>query len=214
MQPYTIGLIIGIVIAVIIGLVFLFVSASSKAKVQNTWNERMNVLNKNTIFFNRKLAEVGFNVDLKISTKAYHHTPNLHEIFNFCVDYKNKKIAACSFEDNEFKPLIMSFDEIGSFKIINGISNSTSQSFTSGGAVGAYGVVGGAASTTTYNEKTLEQVKLRIDPADELRPAVLIMMFTYQVDTSSDMHRILVDAMEQVDSVLTKIINSNKKESN
>lgn len=135
----------------------------------------------------------------------------MHDTFNFSVDFSQQLVAIASFEKGLYDPLVIKFSDIASYKILNGITNSSSESYTSGAAIGGLGVVG-VASTETFTETTIEQLKLRVDFADKYKPAKIIMIFKYRVDTSSDTHRMLVDTLEQMDSVLAKIIQANKEE--
>ncbi len=210
MEAYGIGLIIGSGIALLILIFYIAWRVNSNKKIEDLWRSRKVKVDQKRNQFDECLVKEHFQTDLAIKTEAYYHTPTRIEVFRFCVDYKNKRIAVCSFEEDEFKPLFMEFKEIRSFKVVDGISNTTSQSFTTGGAVGGYGVAGGIAGTDTYNETTFEQVKLRIDPVDPLRPAIIILMFKFRVTAGEESYSKLRNAMEQIDSTLVKIVESNK----
>ena len=211
MEAVGIGLIIGSSIALFFFIIYIIWRVRSHNRIEDLWRSRKVKVDSKRKQFDDCLLREHFQTDLAIKTEAFYHTATRIEVFRFCVDYKNKRIAVCSFEEDEFKPLFMDFKDIRSYKLVDGITNTTSQSFTTGGAVGAYGVAGGIAGTDTYHETTLEQVKLRIDPVDPLKPAILILMFKFQVTAGEESYSKLRNAMEQIDSTLIKIVESNKE---
>lgn len=206
-----IGAIIGIVIVVILVIVLICVKVSGTHRVNNTWQNRIKILSSNTARFNEEITKENFQIDFSTSAKAYHHTSSLHEIFKLCVDYTKKMVAICSLESSPYKSYFIKFDELKSIEILNGVQNSSSQSFSSGAAIGSYGLASGISSTDTYTEVTMSNVRLKIETTDPYKPGYVITMFQYQVDTSSDMYKILLNCIEDVRSVLNKIIEANQK---
>ena len=148
-----------------------------------------------------------------IATKAYHYTDSLQELFNLRIDYKNKMIGLCSFETQPYKSFFLKFDEIVSFEILDGTFNSSSKSVSTGSAFGGMNGAVGISDTETIVEKTIENLRLKIETNDPYALDVVVCLFNYQLDTSSDLYRMLMNSVEDIKTALAKIIqlNSNKK---
>lgn len=211
-SAYLIGVSLGLIFAAIIGIVFLVIKVSGNKQVSDTWAKRNEKRREYIQRFNREWNEFGLHSDRTVAIKAYHHTAELQELFNLRVDYNKKMIGLCSFETEPYQSFFIKFQDIASIEILNGTQNSTSQSFTSGGAIGGgYGAVG-AASTDTYVTNTVSNLRLKIETTDPYAPGKVVTLFLYQVDTSSEVHRMLLNSVEDIKSILNKIVLANKEQ--
>ena len=199
--------------AVIIFIIIIVASASSKQKTATIWEERNEQRRKNIKLFDKECEEKELKSDLVIATKAYHYTDSLQELFNLRIDYKNKMIGLCSFESQPYKSFFLKFDEIVSFEILDGTFNSSSESISVGNAIGGINGAVGIGNTETIVKKTIENLRLKIETNNPYALGVIVCLFNYQLDTSSDIYRMLMNSVEDIKTALTKIIqlNSNKK---
>lgn len=202
-----------IAIAGVIIFIIKIVLSVSKQKTAAIWEERNEQRRKNIKLFDKECEEKGLKVDLIIATKAYHYTDSLQELFNLRIDYKNKMIGLCSFESQPYKSFFLKFDEIVSFEILDGTFNSSSESVSVGSAIGGINGAVGIGNTETIVKKTIENLRLKIETNNPYALGVIVCLFNYQLDTSSDIYRMLMNSVEDIKTALTKIIqlNSNKK---
>ena len=209
-ESYNTGVVIGLVITVIIIIALIAYKAHLKANTERIWQQRVNDVTKNRETFYKELEKENFNTKVDFSFANYYRTAEPIEIMAFKADLDKKKLAIGSFDDvGSFK--IFNFSEIKGFAIIDGERNTTMESFSTGGAVAGYGVVGGASHTNTYQETTIGNVKLKIEVADEINPVHIFIINKYQVDVSSERYSKLTDTIENIKTFLTRIINENQK---
>ena len=211
-EAQTIGYIIGFAIVIIGLIVFCLYKAGSNASIEQLWRDRVQKVDSSKNNFYNQLRTKNFKIDYKVTTNAYYHTPTRIEIFSMCFDYDNKKIAFCSFEEENSKVYIYNFADIKNFEILNGISNTTMQSFGTGASVGSYGLRTGIVSSNSYQETTMEKVKLKIETNSPYAPAIIVMMFNFQVNTGDETYQLLLNSCEQIKTSLSKIIENNKKQ--
>ena len=204
------GLGIGLILAAALIIGLAAYKFSLNRKTETIWANRREQIAANTAAFDQQLKANNFTADSKISIRAYNRGTEKKDIFRFYIDATKEMIAISSFEEDPMKVEFIEFDEILSFGVINGISNTTSQSFTSGAAAGAYGVGGGIASTDTYQETTIEKIKLKIDFKSKFKNPLIVMLFRYRVDNTSELYSELIDSIENIKAILSKIIQNKE----
>lgn len=209
-DSYNTGVVIGLVITVIIIIALIAYKAHLKANTARIWQQRVNDVTKNRKTFYQELEKENFNAKVDFSFAAYYRTAEPIEIMAFKADLDKKKLAIGSFDDvGSFK--IFNFSEIKGFAIIDGERNTTMESFSTGSAIGRYGVVGGLSHTDAYQETTIGNIKLKIEVADQINPVHIFIINKYQVDVQSERYSKLVDTIENIKTFLTRIINENQK---
>lgn len=209
-ESYKTGLIIGLVIVAIIIIAIFAYRAHLKANTARIWQQRVNDVTKNRETFYKVLQKENFNAKVDFSFANYYRTAEPIEIMAFKADLDKKRLAIGSFDDAGcFK--IFNFNEIKGFAIIDGERNTTMESFSTGGAVGGYGVVGGASHTDTYQETTIGNVKLKIEVDNAINPVHIFIINKYQVDVQSERYSKLTDTIENIKTFLTRIVKENQK---
>ena len=207
MLNYIYIIIIAIVFVIAVGGLIAVVATKKNGK--KLWQERRELVAKNKVRYQLDLRRHNFVKKKEVSIGAYFHSAELIEIFNLSVDYDNKQISLCSFETNPYKATFLKFEKIKNFEIINGVMNTTSESSSIGVASGRLGLAVGTSSTDTYTETTMEKVKLKIETNDIENPMILVMLFNYRVDMSSNVYSMLVDSIEEIKTILSNIVKQN-----
>lgn len=207
---YETGIIIGSIIGVVIIIGILVYKAKTKADISKVWKQRVDNVTKNRETFYKVLKKEGFNTQVDFSFANYYRTAEPIEIMAFKADIGKKKLAIGSFDDDGcFK--IFNFNEIKGFAIVDGERNTTMESFSTGGAIGGYGVAGGVANTDTYQKTTIGNIKLKIEVADQINPVHIFIINKYQVDVQSERYSKLTDTIENIKTFLARIVNENQK---
>ena len=208
-ESYNTGVVIGLVITVIIIIALIAYKAHLKANTAKIWKQRVENITKNRETFYKELEKENFNAKVDFGNAAYYRTVAPIEVMAFKADLDKKKLAIGSFDDvGSFK--IFNFNEIKGFAIIDGERNTTMESFSTGSAVGRYGVAGGISHSNTYQETTIGNIKLKIEVADETNPVYIFVINKYQVDVTSERYSILTDTIEKIKTFLTRLINENQ----
>jgi len=210
-ESYNTGVIIGLVIVVIIIIAIFAYKAHLRANTERIWQQRVNTVTKNRNAFYSDLKTKTFVTEVDFSYSNYYRTPSPIEIFAFKADLTRKKLAIGSFDDAGISKTF-TFSEIKGFSIIDGERNTTMESYSVGGGVGRYGVVGGASSTDTYQETTVGNVKLKIETNDISNPVYIFPINKFNVDVKSERYSELVNTIEKIKSFLSKIIDENEKQ--
>ena len=209
-EAYNTGTIIGLIIAVIIIIAIIAYKAHLRANTEKIWQQRVNDVTKNRETFYKELEKEDFNTQVDFSFANYYRTAEPIEIMAFKADIDKKKLAIGSFDDDGcFK--IFNFDEIKGFAIIDGERNTTMESFSTGSAVGGYGVAGGVSHSNTYQETTIGNLKIKIEVADQTNPVRIFIINKYQVDVQSERYSKLTDTVENIKTFLARIVNENQK---
>ena len=205
-EAYNTGIFIGLIIVVIIIIAIIAYKAHLKANTAIIWQQRVDNVTKNRETFYKELKKEDFNTQVDFSFANYYRTAEPIEIMAFKADIDKKKLAIGSFDDDGcFK--IFNFDEIKGFAIIDGERNTTMESFSTGSAIGGYGVVGGLSHTDAYQETTIGNIKLKIEVTDQINPVHIFIINKYQVDVQSERYSKLVDTIENIKTFLTRLIN-------
>ncbi len=204
--------VIWIIVVVVGGIGFLIWRANSKARTAQLWADRAKQVKAKTNRYAKDLESAQIVTELKIATKGYYHTAYPIELFNMNIDYEHKKVAFCSFEETPYKFYVLDFANVKSFAILDGISNTTSTSYTSGVGTSYRGIGSGIASTDTYSETTMENIRLKIETNDEYSLGIQVCLFFFEVDVSSGAYRELLKAIEDIKSILAKIVENNRVE--
>ena len=208
-ESYNTGIIIGLVIVAIIIIAIFAYKAHLRANTERIWQQRVDNVTKNRNAFYEDLKTKPFVAEVDFSYSNYYRTSEPIEIFAFKADLTKKELAIGSFDDaNNFK--MFTFSEIKGFSIIDGERNTTMESYSVGGGVGRYGVVGGVSSTDTYQETTIGNVKLKIETNDVRNPVYIFPINKFNVDVKSERYSELVNTIEKIKSFLSKIIDENK----
>ena len=209
LKAYDTGVIIGLVIVAVIIIAFLVAKGRMSANTAKIWEQRVADVTKNRNAFYANLKSIDFNTDVDFCFSNYYRTSEPIEIMAFRADLTKKKLAIGSFDDEGYSK-IFNFNEIKGFAIIDGEKNTTMESYSTGSAVGGYGVVGGVSSTNTYQETTVGNVKLKIETDDIQNPVHIFTINKYQVDVQSEMYSKLINTIEKIKTFLARIIEENK----
>ena len=195
------------IVAFTIGCAIIFYHNKNKSKqdVQDTWASRRTKANQFIQKFNGECSEKQFQADKTITTRVHYHTPSLQDIFSLRFDFKNKQLAMCSFESEEYKSFFINFDDIKSFEILNGIASSSSETY--GDASTFAGIT--AASANTYTTNTMGNIRLKIETDDQYNPSNVVCICKFEVDTSSDTYKTLLDSIEEMKTFLNRIVKVN-----
>ena len=202
---------IGIVIGIVCGVRFtnktkrLWSDRASKARIHK--NQFLSVLNKNEI-----------KINYQISTKSYFGGSTQIDMFVMAFDYDKKIIAFASLVEDSFKYFIVNFSDIKNFAILNGVTNTTVESFTTGygSGVSNQNSFGGGyfgSSTTSYQKTFVNDFKLKIETKDPYKPAILCLLSRYGINIQSSTYGELINSCEQIKTSLSKIIEENNKDS-
>ena len=203
-------MVIGLIIVGVFIIIYLIMKASSSARIDKVWEERVEAVTKNRKAFYAMLETQNFNTDVDFSYSNYYRTAKPIEIMAFKADLTKKKLAIGSFDDAG-NSKIFDFSQITGFAIIDGERNTTMQSYTVGGAVGSSYGVGGVASTDTYQETTIGNVKFKVETNDLKNPVNIFVLNKYNVDVKSERYSALVNTIEQIKTFLSRVIDENKK---
>lgn len=196
---------------VLIGIVIYFIiwKIRHKKNTKNLWAERRTLVENNQKHFYDELQQRGIKKELKIKTGLLYQTDEPIENFNFIVDYNKKMVAVASFDEKPYCSTILRFDEIKSFEILDGQITSSSFGTTSGAIVGG-SVAAGTASSESYKEDTVQNIRLKIETTDPYKPGIIIPIQVYGMDTTSKTYKNTLTAIENIKSVLSKILEMNK----
>lgn len=196
---------------VLIGIVIYFIiwKIRHKKNTKNLWAERKTLVENNQKHFYDELQQRGIKKELKIKTGLLYQTDEPIENFNFIVDYNKKMVAVASFDEKPYRSTILRFDEIKSFEILDGQITSSSYETTSGAIVGG-SVAAGTASSETHKEDVIQNIRLKIETTDPYKPGIIIPIQVYGMDTTSTSYKNTLIAIENIKSVLNKIIGMNK----
>ena len=211
MSPSTfIWIFVGVFCFLLAVLTPIAIYAQHKKNAKETsdvWEKR-NVKRKEPIHrFNTDCSEKGFHSDKIVDIKAYYHTENLVNICSLRVDLTGKMLAACSFEADEYKPLFLKFEDIESFEVLDGIVSSTSESYADGASF--HGLAAGSSDTYVTNE--VENLRLKLETKDLCNPVSILCLFRYRVDVTSDVYKRLLDSVEEIKTLLNRIVKDNAK---
>ena len=209
LKGYTIGIIISLVIVLIIIIAIVAYKKNLSANTERIWKERVDTVAKNRQTFYEELNATTFNTDVDFSFSNYYRTVEPIEIMAFKADLNKKQLAIGSFDD-EGCSKIFDFKEIKGFAIIDGEKNTTLESFSTGSAVGKYGFASGVSHTSTYQETTVGNVKLKIEVDDIKKPVYIFIINKYQVDVQSKKYSELINTIESIKTFLTNLIEENK----
>jgi len=206
---YNIGIIAGVIAAIIVIIGILVYKAHLKNNIERLWAARVSTVRKNREAFYKELEKRNFNAQVDFSRSAYYRTPKPIEVMAFKADLEKKQLAIGSFDDVGYSK-IFNFNSIKGFAIIDGERNTTMESFSTGSAIGGYGVVSGTSHSDTYQETTIGNIKLKIEVDDAINPVHIFIINKYQVDVQSEMYSVLTDTIEKIKTFLTRLIEENK----
>lgn len=173
------------------------------------WAERRTLVENNQKHFNDELQQRGIKKELKIKTGLLYQTDEPIENFNFVVDYNKKMIAVASFDEKPYRSTILRFDEIKSYEILDGQITSSTIGTTSGAIVGG-SIAAGMASTETQKEDVIRNIRLKLETTDPYKPGIIIPIQVYGMDTTSTSYKNTLTAIENIKSILNKIIGMSK----
>ncbi len=196
---------------VLVGMAIYFIiwKIRHKKNTKNLWSERRTLVENNQKHFYDELQQRGIKKELKIKTGLLYQTDEPIENFNFIVDYNKKMVAVASFDEKPYRSTILRFDEIKSYEILDGQITSSSFGTTSGAIVGG-SVAAGMASTETQKEDVIQNIRLKIETTDPYKPGIIIPIQVYGMDTTSTTYKNTLIAIENIKSVLNKIIDMSK----
>lgn len=197
---------------VLVGMAIYFIiwKIRQKKNTKNLWAERRTLVENNQKHFYDELQQRGIKKELKIKTGLFYHTDETIENFNFIVDYNKKMVAVASFDEKPYRSTILRFDEIKSFEILDGQITSSSIGTTSGAIAGGSSIAAGTAATETYREDTIRNIRMKIETTDPYKPGIIIPIQVYGMDTTSSTYKETLTAIENIKSVLNKIIDMSK----
>lgn len=196
---------------VLVGIIIYYIiwKIRHKKNTKNLWAERRALVENNQKHFYDELQQRGITKELKIKTGLLYQTDEPIENFNFIVDYNKKMIAVASFDEKPYRSTILRFDEIKSYEILDGQITSSSFGTTSGAIVGG-SVAAGMASTETQKEDVIQNIRLKLETTDPYKPGIIIPIQVYGMDTTSTTYKNTLIAIENIKSVLNKIIDMSK----
>lgn len=196
---------------VLVGMAIYFIiwKIRHKKNTKNLWAERRTLVENNQKHFYDELQQRGIKKELKIKTGLLYQTDEPIENFNFIVDYNKKMVAVASFDEKPYRSTILRFDEIKSYEILDGQITSSSIGTTSGAIVGG-SVAAGMASTETQKEDVIQNIRLKLETTDPYKPGIIIPIQVYGMDTTSTTYKNTLIAIENIKSVLNKIIDMSK----
>lgn len=196
---------------VLVGMAIYFIiwKIRHKKNTKNLWAERRTLVENNQKHFYDELQQRGIKKELKIKTGLLYQTDEPIENFNFIVDYNKKMVAVASFDEKPYRSTILRFDEIKSYEILDGQITSSSFGTTSGAIVGG-SVAAGMASTETQKEDVIQNIRLKLETTDPYKPGIIIPIQVYGMDTTSTTYKNTLIAIENIKSVLNKIIDMSK----
>ncbi len=196
---------------VLVGMAIYFIiwKIRHKKSTKNLWAERRTLVANNQKHFYDELQQRGIKKELKIKTGLLYQTDEPIENFNFIVDYNKKMVAVASFDEKPYRSTILRFDEIKSYEILDGQITSSSFGTTSGAIVGG-SVAAGMASTETQKEDVIQNIRLKLETTDPYKPGIIIPIQVYGMDTTSTTYKNTLIAIENIKSVLNKIIDMSK----
>lgn len=183
---------------------------SRKSAIRKLWESRREALKKEDDKFTvnvKKLAD--FQPDYKVVVNSYYHSSTPSPIFKLLIDFDTKELVFASFEEGYTGFHHFSFDEISNFRIIDGVSETSSESYSDGGAVYYHGIAVGSSSTTTYSKTTKEKVQLKIDFKNIRKPSLFCMISYFKVDITSDIYQELIHNVEKIRTGFEKILECN-----
>lgn len=192
-----------------IAIYYIIWKIRQKNNTRNLWAERRTLVENNQKHFNNELQQRGIKKELKIKTGLYYQTDKLIENFNFVVDYNKKMVAVASFDEKPYRSTILRFDEIKSYEILDGQITSSSIGTTSGAIVGG-SIAAGTASTETLKEDVIQNIRLKLETTDPYKPGIIIPIQVYGMDTTSTSYKNTLTAIENIKSILNKIIGMSK----
>lgn len=196
---------------VLVGMAIYFIiwKIRHKKNTKNLWAERRTLVENNQKHFYDELQQRGIKKELKIKTGLLYQTDEPIENFNFIVDYNKKMVVVASFDEKPYRSTILRFDEIKSYEILDGQITSSSFGTTSGAIVGG-SVAAGMASTETQKEDVIQNIRLKLETTDPYKPGIIIPIQVYGMDTTSTTYKNTLIAIENIKSVLNKIIDMSK----
>lgn len=196
---------------VLVGIIICYIiwEIRHKKNTKNLWAERRTLVENNQKHFYDELQQRGIKKELKIKTGLLYQTDEPIENFNFIVDYNKKMVAVASFDEKPYRSTILRFDEIKSYEILDGQITSSSFGTTSGAIVGG-SVAAGMASTETQKEDVIQNIRLKLETTDPYKPGIIIPIQVYGMDTTSTSYKNTLIAIENIKSVLNKIIGMSK----
>lgn len=196
---------------VLVGIIIYYIiwKIRHKKNTKNLWVERRTLVENNQKHFYDELQQRGIKKELKIKTGLLYQTDEPIENFNFIVDYNKKMVAVASFDEKPYRSTILRFDEIKSYEILDGQITSSSFGTTSGAIVGG-SVAAGMASTETQKEDVIQNIRLKLETTDPYKPGIIIPIQVYGMDTTSTSYKNTLIAIENIKSVLNKIIGMSK----
>lgn len=196
---------------VLVGMAIYFIiwKIRHKKNTKNLWAERRTLVENNQKHFYDELQQRGIKKELKIKTGLLYQTDEPIENFNFIVDYNKKMVAVASFDEKPYRSTILRFDEIKSYEILDGQITSSSFGTTSGAIVGG-SVAAGMASTETQKEDVIQNIRLKLETTDPYKLGIIIPIQVYGMDTTSTTYKNTLIAIENIKSVLNKIIDMSK----
>ena len=200
---------IGLIIGAIVIIIICIIKICSNIHIENIWRQRVEDLKKNREFFYAELEKIQFVTDVDFSYSNYYRTSEPVENMAFKADLEKRLLAIGSFDDGGCSK-IFSFSEIVGFSIIDGERNTTLEGYSVGSATGGVHGAVGVASTTTYQETTVGNIKLKIEVNDVRNPVYIFVINKYNVDVKSERYSKLVDTIEQIKAFLCKVIEENK----
>lgn len=196
---------------VLVGIIICYIiwEIRHKKNTKNLWAERRTLVENKQKHFYDELQQRGIKKELKIKTGLLYQTDEPIENFNFIVDYNKKMVAVASFDEKPYRSTILRFDEIKSYEILDGQITSSSFGTTSGAIVGG-SVAAGMASTETQKEDVIQNIRLKLETTDPYKPGIIIPIQVYGMDTTSTSYKNTLIAIENIKSVLNKIIGMSK----
>lgn len=196
---------------VLVGIIIYYIiwKIRHKKNTKNLWAERRTLVENNQKHFYDELQQRGIKKELKIKTGLLYQTDEPIENFNFIVDYNKKMVAVASFDEKPYRSTILRFNEIKSYEILDGQITSSSFGTTSGAIVGG-SVAAGMASTETQKEDVIQNIRFKLETTDPYKPGIIIPIQVYGMDTTSTSYKNTLIAIENIKSVLNKIIGMSK----
>ncbi len=204
----------GIVFPICAFIIFEIWWASRKSAVRKLWESRREAIKKEDEKFTEKVKKLAkFSPDYKVVVNAYYNSSTPSPIFRLLIDFDNKELVFASFEEDYTGFNHFSFDEISNFRIIDGVSETSSESYSNGGGVYYRGIAVGSSSTTTYSTTTKEKVQLKIDFKNIRKPSLFCMISKFKVDVTSDIYQELIQSIEKIRTGFERILECNAETS-
>ncbi|MBR2903530.1 MAG: hypothetical protein IKC37_02675 [Clostridia bacterium] len=192
-----------VLVAVII--VFAIILPTKRRNRHRKWYRFRDAAIERKAQFENVLVGEKIRANVAYTVKQYYCRQSV-DVFAFCADVHGKKLAVANFGDDS-KTVILNFDEITGFSILDGKQNTVMDSVSVGGATG-YGF--GMASTRTNVLNTVSGVKLKIETKESYEP-YMITIFSQEVNAGSNIYLEIMGNIEKMKSVMVKIIGDNEK---